>query len=107
MKRERYEALKRMAAEGSGASDNERAIALGLIAAAGKLPEFRSDVKSRITIRKGISGSSLVITRKDGKGGCTIFTPIDERSALEFVRQSCRIKLNEAERSMVCERVNS
>jgi len=107
MNHERYEALKRLAAPGSGASDNERAIALGLLAAADRLDDYQRDTQSRIDIRKGVSGSSFLVTRKDGRGGCTMFMPISEGRALNFVGNSLRLNLNRIERRMVCEKVNS
>jgi|TARA_R110001606_G_scaffold349941_1_gene499954 hypothetical protein len=61
----------------------------------------------RIRIRKGVSGNSLLITRHDGKGGCTLFMPVSEDRAIEFVKQNLRIQLNSNERQMICARINS
>ena len=99
MKKERYESLKRMAAVGSGASDNERMIALGL------LNEVKVSVakkEPRITVRKGVSGKSIVVGRKDGKGSCTIMMPLSEAIAIRFARQSLGIDLWITEEEMIC-----
>lgn len=96
MKKERYEALKRMAAEGSGATDNERSIAMWL------LNEVKVEVEPRIIVRKGISGSSISVRRKDGKGACTIMLPLAESVALRFARQGLRMKLNMTEEELIC-----
>ena len=61
----------------------------------------------RIRIRKGVSGNSLVITRHDGKGGCTLFMPVSEDRAVEFVNQNLRIELSPDERQLICARVTS
>lgn len=107
MKQERYEALKRVAAPDSGATDNERSIALALIAAADKLDQFDEETKTRIRIRNSVSSGGFLVTRIDGKRGCSVFTPVEESVAIKFIEQSLKMKLNRIERRMICEKVNS
>ena len=85
-----------MAAPGSGASDNEREIANNLIR------EAQVKEVPRITVKKGISGSSINVRRVDGKGSCTIMMPIPEAVALRFARQGLRLKLNTVEEELIC-----
>tara|TARA_R110000824_G_scaffold108475_1_gene255524 strand:- start:9503 stop:9826 length:324 start_codon:yes stop_codon:yes gene_type:complete len=107
MKKERYEALKRMAASGSGASDNERLIAEALMGQADDIHEaIKKSREPRITVSKGISGNSLVVRRKDGKGAVTIMMPVDEYAAVEFCNSSLRIRLTDEEEYIVCEKLN-
>jgi len=61
----------------------------------------------RIRIRKGVSGNSLLITRHDGKGGCTLFMPVSEDRAVQFINQNLRMQLNSNERRLICARINS
>ena len=96
MKKERYEALKRMAAPGSGASDNESTNANNL------LKEVEVKEVPRIKVRKGISGSSISVRRLDGRGACTIMLPMPEAVALRFARQGLRMKLNVSEEELIC-----
>ena len=96
MKKERYEALRRMAAPESGASDNERNIANNL------LKEVEVKEVARIRVRKGISGNSISVRRLDRKGACTIMLPMPEAVALRFARQTLRMKLNVSEEELIC-----
>jgi len=106
MNKERYEALKRVAAEGSGATDNERLIAQGLIDQVDKVNEVLEERREpRITVGKGITGSSIVVRRKDGKGAVTIMTPLDEYAAIEFCNAGLRLRLTEREEQIVCEKL--
>ena len=106
MNNERYESLKRVAAEGSGASDNERLIAQGLIDQVDRLNEIIKEKREpRITVSKGITGSSIVVRRKDGKGAVTIMMPIDEYAAVEFCNAGLRLRLTEKEEQIVCEKL--
>lgn len=102
MKRERYDALKRMAAENSGATDNERAIAEALLEVAHRADKLEQKNQVRITVEKGITAGSVVVRRKDGKGAATIMMPVDEYAALEFCNSSLRLKLNDEEELLVC-----
>lgn len=61
----------------------------------------------RIQVRKGVSPSAVLVDRNDGRYGCTLMRPLDEDIALRFVQNSLRIELNETERQMICERLNS
>jgi molybdenum cofactor biosynthesis enzyme MoaA len=107
MKKERHEALKRMAAAGSGASDNERAIALALLDVEECTRKFEKRIQEiRITVEKGITSGSIVVRRKDGKGAATIMSPVDEYAALEFCNSSLRLKLTNDEEFLVCEKLS-
>ena len=104
MNRHRYEALKRMAAPNSGATDNERAIAEALLENADSVRELKKRVKEiRITVTKGITSGSIVVRRKDGKGAATIMLPVEEYAALQFCCNSLRMKLTLEEEDLVCE----
>ena len=104
MKKERYEALKRMAAENSGATDNERAIAEALLEVEDRAQKLEERIQEiRITVRKGITSGSVTVRRKDGKGAATIMSPVDEYAALEFCNSSLRLKLTDDEERLVCE----
>ena len=106
MKKERRDALKRMAAKNSGASDNERAIALALLDVEESTRKFEERIQAiRITVKKGITAGSLVVRRKDGKGAATIMSPVDEYAALEFCNSSLRLKLTDVEERLVCEKL--
>ena len=106
MNKERYEALKRVAADDSGATDNERLIALGLIENADKVKEILEEKREpRISVGKGITGSSIVVRRKDGKGAVTIMLPLDEYAAIEFCNAGLRLRLTEKEEQIVCEKL--
>ena len=106
MDRERYEALKRMAAPDSGATDNERKIAEALLENADSVRKLKERTReNRITVDKGISGSSIIVRRKDGKGACTIMVPTEEYAALQFCCNSLRMKLTLEEEDLVCERL--
>ena len=106
MNKERYEALRRVAAEGSGATDNERLIAQGLLDQADVVSELLKEKREpRITVGKGITGSSIVVRRKDGKGAVTIMTPLDEYAAIEFCNAGLRLRLTEKEEQAVCEKL--
>jgi molybdenum cofactor biosynthesis enzyme MoaA len=107
MKRERHDALKRMAAAGSGASDNERAIALALLDVEKSTRKLEERIKQiRITAEKGITAGSVIVRRKDGKGAATIMSPVDEYAALEFCNSSLRLKLTDDEEQLVCEKLS-
>ena len=107
MKRERYDALQRMAAENSGATDNERAIAEALLEVEDRASKLEERIKQiRITVEKGITSGSLIVRRKDGKGAATIMSPVDEYAALEFCNSSLRLKLTDDEEQLVCEKLS-
>jgi len=103
MNRHRYEALERMAAADSGATDNERAIAEALLENADSVRELKKRVREkRITVGKGLS-KSIIVRRKDGKGACEIMFPVEEYIALQFCCDSLRMKLTQEEEDLVCE----
>ena len=104
MNKERYDSLKRLAAPNSGATKNERAIAEALLENADSVRELKERIREkRITVAKGISGSSIIVRRKDERGACTIMLPVEEYSALEFCCNSLRMKLTQEEEDLVCE----
>tara|TARA_R100001594_G_scaffold103483_2_gene138131 strand:+ start:1312 stop:1623 length:312 start_codon:yes stop_codon:yes gene_type:complete len=103
LKKERYEALKRVAAPGSGASDNERLIALMLMEQYKKKEE---DKPPRISVDKGVSGKSLVVRRVDRKGACTVMLPIDSATARSFVSASLKLRLTPVEEDILCGKLN-
>ena len=107
MKKERHEALQRMAAPGSGATDNERAIAEALLEVEDITSKLKERIKeARITVKKGITAGSIIVRRKDGKGAATIMSPVDEYAALEFCNSSLRLNLTEHEEYLVCEKLS-
>ena len=106
MNQERYEALERVASESSGATENERLIAMSLLEQADKVQQILEEKREpRITVGKGITGSSIVVRRKDGKGAVTIMTPLDEYAAIEFCNAGLRLRLTEKEEQIVCEKL--